>query len=189
MAFVLETIIGEIHDNYATLPGGRERPEALLGNLERAKNADCPRIVWTLQGGNFGSARLAASAPAVDAKAPPEGASPHYQAEARFWVWIWQVDLETCWNVMVDLLAAIRLTVYGPNMGPQNFQCPTEIEGRHQDRGEVIVLDVVLSVPIPRDGTVPGEEVVITTLTTDVKERDLIDGVNPDIELVIVTNP
>lgn len=187
--FVLESIISAIHDSYATLNGGRTRPDVLLGNLERAKNADCPRIVWTLQGGNFGSSRLAAAAPPVSATAPPAGSSPHYQAEARFWVWIWQVDLETCWNVMVDLLAAIRLTVYGPNMGPQNFQCPTEIEGRHQDRGEVIVLDVVLSVPIPKDGTVPGTETEITSLTTDVKERDLIDGVNPYIELVIVTNP
>lgn len=95
---------------------------------------------------------------------------------------------------MVDLLAAIRLTVYGPNMGPQNFQCPTEIEGRHQDRGEVIVLDVVLSVPIPRDGTVPIEEVAITTIVGSERTRGDLLGLETspapaaDFDLVVITN-
>lgn len=201
MTWVLETIIGEIYDAYEALPGGREpikrgdANEPLLGNLHKARNADCPRVIWVCQGGNFGDKKLSAAGPPVDATSPPEGASPHYQALARFWVWIWQVDLETCWNVMVDLLAATRATVYGPNMGPQNFQCPTEIEGREMHRGELIVLDLVISVPIPRDGTVPVEEVVIDTTTSDVKLRNDLLGLETspvpgaDIELVIVTDP
>jgi hypothetical protein len=201
MSWILETIISEIYDSYEALPGGREPirrgddGEPLLGNIEKARNADCPRVIWVCQGGNFGDPKLAASAAPVDPTAPAAGSSPHYQALARFWVWIWQVDLETCWNVMVDLIAATRATVYGPNMGPQNFQCPTEIEGREMHRGALIVLDMVLSVPIPRDGTVAVEEVVIATTTTDVKLRnDLLaletDPVpDADIEIVIVTDP
>jgi hypothetical protein len=200
MAWILESIIGEIYEAYRLLPGGREslpvdeQGKPLLGNIEKARNADAPRVIWVLQGGNFGDAKLAASAPAPSDDAPPEQPTPHYQALARFWVWIWQVDKETCWNVMVDLLAAMRSTIYGPNLGPQNFQCPTEVEGRDMQRGDLIVLDVVLSVPIPRDGTVPVEEVAIKRFDGNVRTRADLLGLEsvptpaPDLDLVVVTN-
>lgn len=202
MVWVLEQIVSDIYDAYEVLPGGRDPikrgddGKPLFGNIEKARNADAPRVIWVLQGGNFGDPKLAAAGPPPSADAPAEGSSPHYQALARFNVWIWQVDNETCWNVMVDLLAAMRATVYGTNLGPQNFQCPSEVDPTGDaERGVVFILDVVISVPIPRDGTVAVEEVAINTATTDVKlrndllalETDPVPGA--DIELVIVTNP
>jgi hypothetical protein len=104
--FVLEAIISEIYDAYEALPKGRTpigrgpdgRP--LMGNLDAASNGDVPRVVWTLTQGSFGDSRLIGG---------PDGAQ--YTALATFAVSIWQEDLETCWNVMVDLLAATRSSV------------------------------------------------------------------------------
>lgn len=202
MVWVLEQIVSDIYNAYEVLPGGRDPiprgPDLkpLFGNIEKFRNSDVPRVVWVLQTGNFGDPKLAASAPPADPKAPPEQPSPHFQALARFNVWIWQVDNETCWNVMVDLLAAMRATVYGTNLGPQNFSFPTEIEpGGDAEKGAVIILDVVISVPIPRDGTVPVEEVVIATATTDLKTRVDLLGLTtdpvpaPDLDLTIITDP
>lgn len=175
MPFILETIIGEIHDFYAALPGGRERPEVLLGNSEKARNAEPPRIVWVLQGGQFGDSTLSGG---------PDGAMA--QAIARFQVWIWQADLQACWDVMADLMAAVRKSVYGPNAAFQSFTAPTETQGRDTHLGEVFVLELSISVPIKTEGTVALEEVEIesheATVTAD-------DGDEVAFETVIVDGP
>jgi hypothetical protein len=200
MVWIVKQIIGEIHAAYVALPTGRpplsvdENGDPEVGNIHKARNADTGRVIWVMQTGNFGDPKLAASAPPADENAPPEQPTPHYQALCRFWVWIWQDTQEACWNIMVDLLAAMRATVYGPNLGPQNFTFPTELEGRDMDKGALCVLDVVISVPMPRDGTVPGEEVTIETIEGDVRTRGDLLGLEtdpvpaPDFDLVIVTN-
>lgn len=201
MAWIVERIISEIHAAYIDLPGRREplskdetgKPE--IGNIHKARSSDTGRVIWVMQTGNFGDAKLSAGAPPVSADAPAQGSSPHYQALVRFWVWIWQDSQELAWNVMVDLLAAMRATVYGPNLGPQNFTFPTELEGRDTWKGSLCILDVVISIPMPRDGTVPIEEVEIGSATTDVRFRGDLNALetdpppDQDIEFVIVTNP
>lgn len=200
MAWIVRQIITEIHAAYVALPGGRVplskdddgNPE--IGDIQKCRNADVGRTIWLMQTGNFGSPTLAASAPPVNANTPQEGQSPHYQALSRFWVWIWQDTQELAWNVMVDLLAAMRATIYGPNLGPQNFTFPTEIEGRDSQKGSLCILDVTISIPMPRDGTVPVEQLTIGSTETSVKWRNDLDGLETspppaaDIELVIVDN-
>jgi hypothetical protein len=198
--WILEQIIEDIYASYEALPGGRdplprdEEGRIPLGAVHKTRNRSY-RVIWMLQTGNFGAPSLSASAPPADSKAPPEQPSPHYQALARFWVWIWQDSQESAWNVMVDLLAAMRATVYGTNLGPQNFTFPTELDGDNITLGSLCVLDVTISVPIPRDGTVPVEEVTVGSASTDLKTRGDLLGLETDpvpaadLDLVIVTNP
>jgi hypothetical protein len=197
--WILESILEEVYTAYEALPGGRtplprdDHGRIPMGSKEKARNQDY-RVIWMLQTGNFGSATLAGAGPPPGPDAPPEQATPHYQALARFWVWIWECDQEAAWNVMVDLLAAMRATVYGPNLGPQNFTYPSELDGHDLERGSLCVLDVTISVPIPRDGSVPGEEVTIETIVGDVRTRGDLLGLEtdpvpaPDFDLVVVTN-
>lgn len=187
MTWVLEQIIDEICQGYEALPQGREPlprtsdGKPLLGNLEKFKHAG-HRVVWTLIGGSFGAATKIGG---------PEGAA--YQAVAIFQVWVWQKDLEDCWNVMVDLLAAIRNTVYGPNMGALNFRSPTEEEGRLTQEGEVIIFAVNLAVPVPLVGSVPETEVTIeaheAAITADNGEADQDGNYTPFDDAVLVTGP
>ena len=188
MAWILETVIGEIHTAYAALPGGRapllgttESGGPLLGNLEKAHHAELGRVVWTLQTGTFDPAKVSGGV---------EGTM--YEALANFQIWIWQADLETCWNVMCDLLAAMRQTIYGPNLGAQTFASPTEVAGREMHHGELMLLNVSLSVPIRTVGTVPDEEVTLeaheSTVTADNGEADE-DGEFEAFETVLVTGP
>jgi hypothetical protein len=200
MAFILETIISEIYDAYEVLPGGRdplprdEDGKPICGNVEKARNASY-RVIWVLQGGSFGSPKLGPAAPQPGEETPEAGTPPHYDALCNYWVWIWQKQNADCWNVMVDLLAAMRATVYGTRLGALNFQVPTETEGRDTELGALFVLNVTLAVPMPRDGTVPVEETSIDGFITDVKWRADLNGLDtnpvpaPDIELVIVTDP
>jgi len=180
--FICEQLIGEIHAEYLARTGQDIPIE--LGNLEKAKNADCPRIVWTLTGGLFGTTTKIGGPDGVQA-----------QALATFEIWFWFETLELTWNAMANLMAAIRATAYGPNVGYQNFKCPTEIDGKHSERGEAFILTCTLSVPIRIDGTIPATEVAIESVTTDVKLRSDLNALEtdpvpgPDIELVIVTNP
>lgn len=201
MAWIVETIIGEIHAAYVALPGGRaplsvdENGKPEIGDIQKARNADVGRVIWVMQTGNFGSPTLASSAAPADPNAPPEQPAPHYQALTRFWVWIWQEDQEHAWNVMVDLLAAMRVTVYGPNLGPQNFTFPTELQGRDTWKGSCCVVDVTISIPMPLVGTVPLEEVGIESFVGDVRTRGDLNALQPgppapapDFDLVVVTN-
>ncbi len=200
MVWIVKQIIAEIHAAYVALPTGRpslsvdENGDPEIGSIHKARNADTGRTIWVMQTGNFGSPTLAASGPPASADAPPEQPTPHYQALTRFWVFIWQDTQELAWNIMADLLAAMRATVHGPNLGPQNFTFPTELDGRDMEKGSACVLDVVLSIPMPRDGTVPAEEVAIETITGSVRTRGDLLGLEtspvpaPDFDLVIVTN-
>lgn len=178
--FVLEQIIRDISVAYTALTDLDVVVE--LGNLDKAKNAETPRIVWTLTGGQFGTSQLIGGTHAVMA-----------QALASYWVWFWFDDLETCWNAMSNMLAAIRRTVYGPNLGLLKFDCPTEVEGRHMDKGAVIVLTVTLSVPLPVDGTFPSPEVELTshqsTVTEDSGIPDQDSGAFTPFETQLVTGP
>jgi hypothetical protein len=185
--FVLEQIISDIYDAYEALPGGREpigrsldgRP--LMGNLDVAAHGAPPRVVWTLTQGSYGDAKIIGG---------PEGA--HYQALATYAISIWQKDLETCWAVMVDLLAAMRSTVYGPNLGAQNFIATTEREGRHDQDGELLILTVVLSVPIPIVGTVPEDQVELASHESNIKlgnEAAVLDDSYVEIETVVIDGP
>lgn len=198
--WIVEAILESVYTAYEQLPGGREplprdeRGRIPLGSKHKFRNAPY-RVVWILQTGNFSPPTQAASAPPADASSPPEQPTPHYQALCRFWCWIWECDQEAAWNVMEDLLAALRATVYGPNLGPQNFTYPAELDGKEIEDGALCVLDVTISVPMKRDGTVPVEEVAIGDLTTDVKLRNDLLGLETDpvpgadIEFVIVTDP
>lgn len=201
MVWIVKQIITGIHAGYVALPGGRaplsvdENGDPEVGNIQKARNADTGRVIWVMQTGNFGSPTLATAAAPASSTAPPEQPTPHYQALARFWVWIWQDTQEAAWNVMVDLLAAMRATVYGPNLGPQNFTFPTELEGRDMEKGALCVLDVVISIPMPMVGTVPVEEVTIGTYVGNVRTRGDLNALDPgpptpapDFDLVIVTN-
>lgn len=197
--WILESILEEVYVAYEQLPGGRmplprdDNGRIPLGSIQKTRNQSY-RVIWLLQTGNFGDPKLGASGPPPSATAPPEQPSPHYQALCRFWVWIWESDQESAWNVMVDLLAAMRLTVYGPNLGPQNFTFPTELDGKNLELGSLCVVDVTISVPIPRDGTVPAEEVAIETFVGDVRTRGDLLGLETDpvpaadFDLVVVTN-
>jgi hypothetical protein len=180
MTFVIEQIVQEIHVEYSTLTDTSICAE--FGNLAKAKNADTPRIVWTLTGGQFGASTKAGG---------PDGVMA--QALASFWVWLWFDDLEQCWNAMSNMLAAIRRTVYGPNMGLLKFDCPTEIEGRHMDKGEVIVLTVTLSVPMRTDGTQLAQEVELqsheSTVTLESDINTPPDDDHEIFETVLVTGP
>ncbi len=184
--WILEQIISEICDAYEALPGGREplprteddRP--LLGNLEKFENKGY-RVVWTLTAGSFGAATKVGGT---------DGAI--YQAIATFQVWIWQRDLETAWDMMVDLLAAIRATAYGPNMGPQNFLAPTETEGRHAHDGELLTLSVNIAVPIPGEGSIPVTTVELQSHESNISmgaESAVLDETYVAIETVEVTGP
>lgn len=180
MSFVCEDIIKAVHQSYADLTGETICVE--LGNLEKAKNSDTPRIVWTLTGGQFGASTKIGGPDAVLA-----------QALVSFYVWFWFDELEDCWNAMSNMLAAIRRTVYGPNMGLLKFDVPTQIEGRHMEKGQVIVLTVQLSVPLRIDGTIEAIEVQLETHQSTVTlESDLSDPPPDDYELfesVLVTGP
>lgn len=209
MVWIVKRIITEIHAAYVALPSGRpplsvdENGDPEIGDIHKGRNADTGRVIWVMQTGNFAPASLAASGPSpsqtnlpADAvQAPPEQPTPHYQALARFWVWIWQDTQELAWNVMADLLAAMRATVYGPNLGPQNFTFPTELEGRDTWKGSCCVLDVTISIPMPRDGTVLVDETTLASTVGNVRTRaDLLalepgpPTPAPDFNLVIVTN-
>jgi hypothetical protein len=178
--FVLEQIINEIHEAYTELTGTQIVAE--LGNLAKAENADTPRIVWTLTGGQYGPSTKIGGADAAQA-----------QALASFFVWLWFDDLEQCWNAMANMLAAIRRTVYGPNCQLLKFDVPTQVEGRSLDKGEVIVLTVVLSVPMRVDGTMAAQEFEFENHESTVTmESDLTNPVTDDhevFETVLVTGP
>lgn len=179
MSFILEDIINQIHANYTALTGDTVCAE--FGNIQKARNADAPRIVWTLSGGQFGSATKIGGPDAAMAQAFPS-----------FWIWLWFDDLETCWNAMCNVLSAIRTTVYGPNLGLLKFDCPTEVEGRNLEKGAVIVLTVTLSVPLRVDGTVEATEVELDTHSSTVTEDDGElddDGNYEPFETVLVTGP
>lgn len=174
--FIIEQLIGEIHAEYLARTG--EDIPIELGNLAKALTGDCPRIVWTLTGGQFGTTTKIGG---------PDGVQT--QALATFQIWFWFETLELTWNAMANLMAAIRATAYGPNVGYQNFTCPTEVDGKHMDRGEAFILTCTLSVPVRIDGMIPATEVAIASAETNVKLRSDIDGADPDIEFVVVTNP
>lgn len=180
MSFVCEDIIKAIHASYAELTGSDVCVE--MGNLEKAKNSDTPRIVWTLTGGQFGASTKIGGSDAALA-----------QALANFFVWFWFDELEDCWNAMSNMLAAIRRTVYGPNMGLLKFDVPTQIEGRHMDKGQVIVLSVTLSIPLRVDGTLEAVEVELQTHESTVTLESDLDDPSPDdhevFESVLVTGP
>lgn len=196
MAFILHELVSGIYEAYEALPGGRpplsrdEQGNPQFGNLEKARNAAVGKTVWMLQSGNFGSPLL---------KGTEEDPAAYY-ALTRFLVWMWVKDLETGWAQMVDVIAAMRSHVTGPNLGLQNFTIPTELEGRELHAGtELFVLDVVLSVPIPEVGSVPLKTVELTSHQSTVTEDNGIrvdgDG-NPDedgnfaaFETVVVTGP
>ena len=195
--FILHTIVSGIYDAYEALPGGREplsrdddgNPQ--FGNLEKARSSAVGKTVWMLQSGNFGSALLTVSTVSPEGEA--EDSTAAYQALCRFLVWMWVPDLQTGWTQMVDLVAAMRSTVYGPNLGLQNFTIPTELEGRVLHAGtEVFVLDVTLSVPIPTEGSVEPTRVPLeshqSTITEDDGTTD-VDGNYAPFETVVVTGP
>lgn len=186
MAFILESIIEEIHAAYEALPGGRpplsrnERGKPCMGNLDKAHHGPHFRVVWMLQGGTFNPAKVSQG---------ENGAA--YEAACRFLVWIWQEDLESCWAMMVDLLAAMRATVYGINLGAQVFLAPTETEGREMHSGEVFVLDVTLSVPVPLVGSVPTTTVILETHQSLVSadNGELVGGEYQPFATVTVVGP
>lgn len=186
--FILHEIVSGIYDAYDTLPGGRlpikrdDEGLPMFGNLEKAKNGEPGKIVWMLQGGNFGSPLIQGTEenPAKDA------------ALTRFLVWIWAKTLESGWWEMVDIIAAIKRTQYGRGLGLNAFTVPTELEGRHLQHGELYVLDLTLNVPIPFEGSVPLPQATIeshqSTVTEDNGEADE-DGDFTAFETVIVTGP
>lgn len=195
MSFVLEDIIEDIYEAYEALPGGRdplprdEHGKPICGNKEKARNASF-RVIWMLQGGTFDTNKLI---PIQPKEGDPDG--PNYAALCSYWVWIWQDTNEACWKVMVDLLAAARATIYGPRLGALNFTVPTEIDGHELTLGALFVLNITLAVPIPIEGSVATDTATIAGFETAVKLRNDLNGLEtdpvpePDIELVIVTNP
>lgn len=201
MSFILSDIIADIYTAYDELPGPRRTPlsrdengKPQLGNIEKARHAEVGKTVWMLQSGNFGSPKLNATV-VLDAEGVPTGETEpnSYDALVRFLVWMWVPDLETGWKQMVDLIAAIRNTVYGPNLGLQNFTIPTELEGRELHGGtEVYVLDLILSVPIPAEGSVPLTQVPLESHESTVTEAAGVDteDLNFDaFETAVVTGP
>lgn len=196
--FILQTMVEDIYRAYEALPGGREplsrdddgKPQ--FGNLEKAKHAACGKTVWMLQGGNFGSSKLQATV-TVDAEGNETVTPSEYEALCRFIVWCWVPSLQEGWDLMTDLIAAIRATVYGPNLGLLNFTVPTELEGREMHAGtELFLLDLTLSVPIAAEGSVALTRVPIesheSTVTEDDGEADE-DGNFEAFETVVVTGP
>ncbi len=175
MAFILEEVVGEIQTKYATITGDAALP-VKLGNLEKALKHDVPSVVWTLIGGNF---KPSTEIGGVEAA--------HTQANATFAVWFWFEDLEKTWNAMVNMLAAIRATAYGPNADFQNLQCPSEVDGHVLDRGEAFILSVGLSVPMFLHGTQQQTEVTLEAHEASVTTQPAIG--DPPTELVIVTGP
>lgn len=173
MTWVLEEIIQEVHAAYTALTGDTVCAE--LGNIEKAKNSDTPRIIWTLTGGQFGASTKIGGPDAVMT-----------QALCNFLVWLWFDDNETCWNAMSNLLSALRSTIYGPNLGLLKFDCPTEIEGRHLEKGSVFILSVTISVPLRVDGTVEPTEIVLESHQSTVTEDS---GDLTAFETEIVTGP
>ncbi len=194
MSFILADIVSAIYDSYEALPGGRtpiprdEDGLPMFGNLEKAKNGAVGKVIWTLQSGTFGAPALTAvKGDGADDEALVRAS---YQALARFLVWMWVPDLQTGWEQMVDLIAAIRNTVYGPNLGLQNFTIPTELEGREMHGGtEVYVLDLTLSVPIPAVGSVPETLIILEshegTLNTGASSLEDFTS----FDTVVVTGP
>lgn len=186
--FILHEIVSGIYDEYERLPNGRQpikRDEdglPMFGNLEKAKHGEPGKIIWMLQGGNFGSPLLAGTeeSPAKDA------------ALTRFLIWIWATTLESGWWEMVDIIAAIKRTQYGRGLGLNAFTVPTEIEGRHLHHGELYVLDVTLNVPIPSEGSQPQKLVPLESHQSTVTEDNGIadeDGNFEAFETVVVTGP
>lgn len=196
--FVLHTIVENIYAAYEALPGGREplsRDENGLpafGNLEKARHAAVGKTVWMLQGGSFGAKALQATV-STDAEGNETITPSSYEALCRFLVWCWVPSLEAGWNLMTDIIAAIKSTTYGPNLGLQNFTIPTELEGRELHAGtELFVLDLTLSVPIAAEGSVPVTRVEITSHESTVTEAHGIDTEDVDFtafETVVVTGP
>ena len=192
MGFVLQDIVSGIYDAYEALPGGRaplsrdEQGRPQFGNLEKAKHAAVGKTVWMLQSGSFGAKALEATV-SVDAEGNETVTPSNYEALCRFLVWCWVPSLEDGWALMTDIIAAIRTTNYGPNLGLQNFSIPTELEGRelHADT-EVFVLDLTLSVPIAAEGSVPVTRVPLESHQSTVTEDsgDLVP-----FETVVVTGP
>jgi hypothetical protein len=195
MTFVLRQIVEEVHVQYSELTNTNICAE--FGNLEKAKHADTPRIVWTLTGGTFGDSTKIGGPDGGMAKALP-----------TFWIWLWFDDLEECWNAMVNMCASIRRVMFAPpppatetNSDPPapkrfrlvKFDCPSEIEGRHMDKGEVIVMTVELSSEIRLDGTRPASEVELqshqSTITEDNGILDPDSGEFTAFETAIVTGP
>jgi len=191
--FVLQQIVDQVHVEYSALTDTTICAE--FGNLDKAKNGEAPRIVWTLTGGTFGDSTKIGG--------PDAGMS---MALPSFWIWLWFEDLEQCWNAMVNMCAAIRKVMMGPGITlvtgqpPQpmryrlvKFDCPTEIEGRHMDKGEVIVMTVELSSPIRVDGTRLAQEVELqsheSTVTEDNGVPDPDSGDFTAFETAIVTGP
>lgn len=175
MAFILAEIIEEIHEKFREISKLQAIPVE-LGNLEKALHGDTPRIVWTLIGGTFRpSTEIGGVAGAQD------------QALANFAVWLWFDDLEQTWDAMENLRAAIRATAYGPNVDSLNFQCPTEVNGRHIEKGEAFILQIALSVPQRLVGTQEVPEVTLEHHEANVEVRVALDGVV--MEPVIVTGP
>lgn len=185
MTWVLESMISEICTAYDALPGRDPLPKThdgrpLLGNLKKFENEGY-RVVWTLTNGSFEAATKIGG---------PEGSA--YLAVATFQVWIWQSDLERCWDVMVDLISVIRTTVFGPNTGALNFLAPTETEGRHEHDGELITFSVNLAVPVPISGSVPVTTVTLESHESDISmgsETAVLDETYTAIETVEVTGP
>jgi hypothetical protein len=195
VTFILNEIVEQVHAAYSDLTETAICAE--FGNLAKAKNSDTPRIVWTLTGGTFGDSTRIGGPDAGIAKALPS-----------FWVWLWFDDLAQCWNAMENMCAAIRQVMVSPppaatdaNPNPQGtrrfrlvkFDCPSEIEGRNMDKGEVIVLTVELSSEIRMDGTRPASEVTLETHESRVTlEEDFaaVDAGDEDpFEAVLVVGP
>jgi hypothetical protein len=198
MAFVLHEIVSGIYDAYEALPGGRdplsrdENGKPQFGNLEKARHAAVGKTVWMLQGGSFGSKALQSTV-TTDAEGNETVTPSNYEALCRFIVWCWVPSLEAGWALMTDLLAAIRATPYGPNLGLQNFTVPTELEGRELHAGtELFLIDLTLSVPIADEGSVPITRVELTSHESTVTEDNGVadeDGDFTAFETVIVTGP
>lgn len=125
----LNATIQEIHTLYNEASGTTVVAE--YGSIDQAKNASPPRIVWTLTGGRAGTnTRIGAV----------------HTVTANFLVWLWFDDLDQCWTAMHHLMTAIRKSVYGGQTMEFEFTTPTEVEGRHLDRGAVILLQAALNV-------------------------------------------
>ncbi len=183
--FVLEQLINEIHTAFAILNGAPGAPVPIapeIGANKKPLHGDTPRIVWTLTGGKQGAATKVGGPDANLA-----------DALCQFWVWLWFDDMETCWNAMSNMLAAIRSTTYGPNSEFVGFDCPTEESlGGNLEKGSVIVMTVILYLPLRVDGTVPATEVQLESFSTTVTEDDGVpddEGNFDPFETQLVTGP
>jgi len=198
MTWILSDIVEDIYAEYEALPGGRaplsrdDNDKPQFGNIEKAKHAAVGKTVWMLQAGTFGSPKLNATV-TTNAEGIETVEPNAYEALVRFLVWMWVPDHVSGWNQMVDLIAACRASVYGPNLGLQNFTVPTELEGRELHAGtEVYILDLTISVPIPAEGSVAITRVPLESHESTVTEDDGttdVDGNFEAFETVIVTGP